>query len=78
MSATDPDGPAVTALPAYVTGGSGFIGRRLIAELVRQGRQVRALARSPAAAATGCCACRCPPLLDSASLCAAFRTSSPV
>ena len=38
--------------PAFVTGGSGFIGRRLIGELVARGRQVRALARSPAAADT--------------------------
>jgi len=33
-----------------VTGGSGFIGGRLIERLVSEGRQVRALARSPAAA----------------------------
>ena len=40
----------ITASPAFVTGGSGFIGGRLIGELVRQGRPVRALARSPRAA----------------------------
>jgi nucleoside-diphosphate-sugar epimerase len=34
----------------FVTGGSGFIGGRLIERLVRDGRQVRALARSDAAA----------------------------
>jgi uncharacterized protein YbjT (DUF2867 family) len=37
---------------AFVTGGSGFVGRVLIAELVRRGTPVRALARSDAAAAT--------------------------
>ncbi len=42
----------MTALPAFVTGGSGFIGRCLLGELVRQGRPVRALARSPQAAET--------------------------
>jgi len=36
---------------AFVTGGSGFVGRELIAELVRRGVSVRALARSDAAAA---------------------------
>jgi nucleoside-diphosphate-sugar epimerase len=35
---------------AFVTGGSGFIGGRLIERLVSEGREVRALARSPAAA----------------------------
>jgi nucleoside-diphosphate-sugar epimerase len=35
----------------FVTGGSGFIGGRLIARLVGEGRPVRALARSDAAAA---------------------------
>ncbi len=38
--------------PVFVTGGSGFIGRRLVGDLVAQGREVRALARSPAAMAT--------------------------
>ena len=38
--------------PAFVTGGSGFIGGRLIRELVARGRGVRALARSERAAAT--------------------------
>ena len=32
---------------AFVTGGSGFLGRRLINTLVGEGWQVRALARSP-------------------------------
>jgi nucleoside-diphosphate-sugar epimerase len=36
---------------AFVTGGSGFVGRELIAELVRRGIAVRALARSEAASA---------------------------
>src|SRR5581483_9522641 len=36
---------------AFVTGGSGFIGGRLIERLRRDGREVRALARSDAAAA---------------------------
>ncbi len=35
---------------AFVTGGSGFIGGRLIERLVGEGADVRALARSPAAA----------------------------
>ncbi len=35
---------------AFVTGGSGFVGRNLIAELVRRGVQTRALARSDEAA----------------------------
>ena len=37
---------------AFVTGGSGFIGGRLIARLVRDGHEVRALARSDASSAT--------------------------
>src|SRR3954467_12166847 len=37
---------------AFVTGGSGFIGGRLIQRLVGDGWRVRALARSPEAAAT--------------------------
>lgn len=36
--------------PAFVTGGSGFIGGRLIERLVDEGRSVRALARSESAA----------------------------
>ena len=36
---------------AFITGGSGFVGRELIAELVRRGVTVRALARSDAASA---------------------------
>jgi nucleoside-diphosphate-sugar epimerase len=35
---------------AFVTGGSGFIGGRLVSRLVGEGRQVRALARSEASA----------------------------
>jgi nucleoside-diphosphate-sugar epimerase len=37
---------------AYVTGGSGFVGKRLIAALVARGVAVRAMARSDTAAAT--------------------------
>ncbi len=36
--------------PAFITGGSGFIGRAVLEGLVAQGREVRALARSDAAA----------------------------
>src|SRR5687768_9232059 len=35
----------------FVTGGSGFLGRELVRELVARGRAVRALARSAAARA---------------------------
>lgn len=38
--------------PALVTGGSGFVGGALLARLVTDGREVRALARSDEAAAT--------------------------
>jgi dihydroflavonol-4-reductase len=38
--------------PAFVTGGSGFIGGALLARLVADGREVRALARSDEAAAS--------------------------
>lgn len=41
----------VTARTAFVTGGSGFVGLRLIARLARDGWKVRALARSPEAEA---------------------------
>ncbi len=37
--------------PVFLTGGSGFVGGALLAELVRRGREVRALARSDEAAA---------------------------
>jgi nucleoside-diphosphate-sugar epimerase len=40
----------VTSSTAFVTGGSGFIGGRLIDRLVGEGTQVRALARSDASA----------------------------
>jgi nucleoside-diphosphate-sugar epimerase len=39
------------AAAAFVTGGSGFIGGKLVQRLVGEGRRVRALARSDAAAA---------------------------
>jgi nucleoside-diphosphate-sugar epimerase len=38
--------------PVFLTGGSGFVGRALIAELAARGTPVRALVRSEAAAAT--------------------------
>ena len=38
--------------PAFVTGGSGFVGGALLRGLVQDGREVRALARSTAAAAS--------------------------
>lgn len=38
--------------PAFVTGGSGFVGGALLARLVADGREVRALARSEEAAAS--------------------------
>lgn len=44
--------PTPVPASAFVTGGSGFIGRRLVARLVREGARVQALARSEAAAAT--------------------------
>jgi nucleoside-diphosphate-sugar epimerase len=37
---------------AFVTGGSGFVGRQLIADLIARGDRVRALVRSSAAAAS--------------------------
>src|SRR5437868_4787807 len=37
-------------MKAFVTGGSGFLGRHLISALLAKGWQVRALARSPQAA----------------------------
>lgn len=46
MAATTP----VPRGPAFVTGGSGFIGGRLVARLVSEGVEVRALARSRASA----------------------------
>lgn len=36
--------------PAFLTGGSGFVGGALLRRLIRDGREVRALARSPEAA----------------------------
>lgn len=38
--------------PAFITGGSGFVGGALLARLVADGREVRALARSDEAAAS--------------------------
>jgi len=38
--------------PAFITGGSGFVGGALLARLVADGREVRALARSAEAAAS--------------------------
>jgi nucleoside-diphosphate-sugar epimerase len=42
---------AATTSSIFLTGGSGFLGRQLIADLVAEGHRVRALARSPQAAA---------------------------
>jgi GT2 family glycosyltransferase/nucleoside-diphosphate-sugar epimerase len=39
--------PALAGRSMLVTGGTGFIGTRLVAELVRQGARVRVLSRSP-------------------------------
>jgi nucleoside-diphosphate-sugar epimerase len=47
------DNAALSASPdktAFVTGGAGFVGRQLIADLIARGWQVRALVRSPASA----------------------------
>lgn len=44
-------GEATAPRRAFVTGGSGFVGRELIAMLVSKGYEVRALARSPKAEA---------------------------
>ncbi len=46
-----PTGSRVTG-PAFITGGSGFVGGALLARLVADGREVRALARSAEAAAS--------------------------
>jgi nucleoside-diphosphate-sugar epimerase len=43
--------PASAPSSAFVTGGSGFIGGRLLSRLAREGARVRALARSAASAA---------------------------
>src|SRR5437016_8469033 len=45
-----PECPSVSA--AFITGGSGFVGRRLIERLRAEGHSVRALARSERAAET--------------------------
>lgn len=44
--------PSAKAQRVFVTGGSGFVGRRLLAELAARGASVMALARSSEAAAT--------------------------
>lgn len=49
-------GPTTDHLPLgstiFITGGSGFLGRQLITDLIKKGFQVKALARSDSAAAT--------------------------
>lgn len=49
-------GPTTDHLPLgstiFITGGSGFLGRQLIMDLIKKGFQVKALARSDSAAAT--------------------------
>ena len=42
---------STTISSIFLTGGSGFLGRQLIVDLVAEGCRVRALARSPQAAA---------------------------
>lgn len=51
MSLSLPDFLLPSSL-VFVTGGSGFLGRQLLKDLVSQGFQVKALARSPQAAKT--------------------------
>src|SRR4051812_37281839 len=41
---------AMTTDPTLVTGATGYVGGRLVAELLRRGRSVRALTRDPARA----------------------------
>jgi nucleoside-diphosphate-sugar epimerase len=47
-SATPHLPPAGAAAPALVTGGTGFLGRRIVARLLAEGRSVTVLGRTPA------------------------------
>jgi nucleoside-diphosphate-sugar epimerase len=46
-----PRSPAPPEMTVFITGATGFLGRRTLGELLRAGHRVRCLARSPASAA---------------------------
>jgi uncharacterized protein YbjT (DUF2867 family) len=47
MSASPPEHPGSEHLSVLVTGATGFIGRRLVPELIERGHQVKAMTRQP-------------------------------